>query len=147
MEREAGGRSHGKKAYHKETRMKLYIGNLSYETTEEDLKTALEPFGTVDTVTIIKDRGTGQSKGFAFAEMDSQSEGQSAIQGLNGKELNGRALNVSEARPRVERPDFKKGFGGPGGFGDDRGKRGGGPGGYGGRGGYGGGRGGGGRGR
>jgi cold-inducible RNA-binding protein len=127
--------------------MKLYIGNLSYEVTEEDLKAALDPFGTVESVSILKDRQTGQSKGFGFAEMASPSEGQAAIQGLNGKEIKGRAVTVNEARPRVERFEPKRGFGGRGGYGDSKGKRGGAHGGYGGKGGYGGGRGGGGRGR
>ena len=127
--------------------MKLYIGNLSYEVTEEDLKAALAPFGTVESVTIMKDKKTGQSKGFGFAEMASPSEAQSAIQGLNGKEVKGRALNVNEARPRLDRPDSRGGFGGRGGFGDAKGGRGPTQGGYGGKGGYGGGRGGKGRGR
>jgi len=127
--------------------MKLFIGNLSYEVTEEDLKTLLEPFGTVESVSVLKDRETGRSKGFGFAEMPSQSEAQAAISGLNGKEIKGRALTVNEARPRVDRFEPKGGFGGRGGYGDDKGKRGGSHGGYGGKGGYGGGRGGGGRGR
>jgi RNA recognition motif-containing protein len=127
--------------------MKLYIGNLSREVTEEDLKLALEPFGTVESVTIMKDKRTGQSKGFGFAELASPSEAQSAIQGLDGKEFKGRALNVNEARPRVDRPDPRGAFGGRGGYSDTRGKRGATYGGYGGKGGYGGGRGGKGRGR
>jgi cold-inducible RNA-binding protein len=127
--------------------MKLYIGNLSHEVTEEDLKAALEPFGAVESVTIIKDKGTGQSKGFGFAEMTSPSEGQSAIEGLNGKEVKGQAVTVNEARPRVDRPDPRKGFTGHGDYGDARAKRGSKHGGYGGKGGYGGGRGGKGRGR
>ena len=86
----------------KEIRMKIYVGNLSYEVTEEDLRLALEQFGQVESVTIIKDKRSGQSKGFGFVEMASKAEGQSAIDGLNGKELKGRALNVNEARPRTE---------------------------------------------
>ena len=78
--------------------MKIYVGNLSYEVTEEDLRLALEQFGQVESATIIKDKHSGQSKGFGFVEMASKAEGQSAIDGLNGKELKGRALNVSEAR-------------------------------------------------
>jgi cold-inducible RNA-binding protein len=129
--------------------MKLYLGNLSYEVSEEDLKTALGPFGTVESVTIMKDKYTGRSKGFGFAEMASPAEGQAAIQGLNGKELKGRTLNVNEARPHADRPNFREGFGGRGGYGDKGRGRGGSSrgGGYGGKGGYGGGRGGGGRGR
>jgi cold-inducible RNA-binding protein len=119
----------------KEIKMKIYVGNLSYEVTEEDLRLALEPFGQIESVAIIKDKQSGQSKGFGFVEMASKAEGQSAIEGLNGKELKGRALNVNEARPRTESR------GGRGGYGGGRGGQGGG------RGGYGGGRGGQGRGR
>jgi len=108
--------------------MKIYVGNLSYEVTEEDLKLALEQFGKVESVTIIKDKYSGQSKGFGFAEMSSKAEGQSAIDGLNGKELKGRTLNVNEARPRTENRGGGGGYGGGGG-------RGGGKGGYGGGGG------------
>ena len=116
--------------------MKIYVGNLSYEVSEEDLRLALEEFGQVESVTIIKDRDSGQSKGFGFVEMASKAEGKSAIEGLNGKELKGRELNVNEARPRTESRGSRGGYGGGG-----RGGQGGG------RGGYGGGRGGQGRGR
>ena len=115
--------------------MKIYVGNLSDEVTEEDLRLALEQFGQVESATIIKDRYSGQSKGFGFVEMASKAEGQSAIDGLNGKELKGRALNVNVARPRTESRGSRGGYGGGGG------------GQGGGRGGYGGGRGGRGRGR
>lgn len=133
--------------------MKLYLGNLSYEVTEDDLRQALEAFGQVESVTILKDRDSGRPKGFGFAEMASKAEGQAAIEGLNGKELKGRALNVNEARPRTEnsggRSGGRGGYGGGGGGG--RGGYGGGGGGRGGQGGgrdgYGGGRGGQGRGR
>ena len=108
--------------------MNIYVGNLSYEVTEEDLRLAFEPFGQVDSVNIIKDKFSGQSRGFGFIEMPSAEEAQSAINDLNSTELTGRTLNVNEARPRSE-----SGRGG--------GRRGGG----GGRGGFGGGRGGGGR--
>lgn len=84
--------------------MKIYVGNLSYEATDEDLRSAFEPFGQVDSATVIKDKYSGRSKGFGFVEMGSQSEAQAAIDGLNGKDLKGRALNVNEARPRVDRP-------------------------------------------
>jgi len=115
--------------------MKIYVGNLSYEVTEEDLRLELEQYGQVESVTIIKDKRSGQSKGFGFVEMTSKAEGQSAIDGLNGKELKGRALNVNEARPRTE----SRGSGG--GYGGGRGRQGGDKGGYGGgRGGQGGGR-------
>ena len=126
--------------------MKIYVGNLSYEVTEEDLRMALEQFGQVESVAIIKDRQSGQSKGFGFVEMPSKAEGQSAIEGLNGKELKGRALNVNEARPRTESRSSGRGYGGGrGGQGGGRGGQGGGRGGQGGgrggQGGYGGGRG------
>ena len=129
--------------------MNIYVGNLSYEATEEDLRLAFEPFGQVESATIIKDKHSGQSKGFGFVEMTSKAEGQSAIDGLNGNELKGKALKVNEARPRTE----SRGRGGR--YGGGRGGKGGGRGGYGGgrgdqgrgRGGYGGGKGGRGRGR
>jgi len=118
--------------------MKIYVGNLSYEVTEEDLRLALEEFGQVESVTIIKDKQSGQSKGFGFVEMASKAEGQSAIEGLNGKELKGRALNVNEATPRTENRGSRGGYGGGrGGQGGGRGGQGGG-----GRGGQGGSRGG-----
>jgi RNA recognition motif-containing protein len=82
--------------------MNIYVGSLSYEVTEEDLRQAFEGFGEVETVKVIKDNYTGRSKGFGFVEMPSRTEGQSAIDGLNTKELKGRTLNVSEARPRTE---------------------------------------------
>jgi RNA recognition motif-containing protein len=82
--------------------MNIYIGNLSYEVTEEDLKKAFEVFGEVDSARVIKDKYTGRSKGFGFVKMSNKVKAQSAIQGLNGKDLKGRSLNVSEARPRSE---------------------------------------------
>ena len=100
--------------------MNIYVGNLSTEVIEDDLRIAFEPFGQVESATIIKDRDSGQSKGFGFVEMSSKAEGQSAIDGLNGTELKGRILNVNEARPRTESR------GGRGGRGGDRGGRGGG---------------------
>ncbi len=119
--------------------MKLYVGNLAQGVTEEDLRLALQEFGQVESATIIKDKYSGQSKGFGFVEMGSKAEGQSAIDGLNGKELKGKALNVNEARPRPENPGVRDGgFGGTRGSGFGGGKKG--PGGT--RGGYGGGRGG-----
>ena len=103
--------------------MKIYVGNLSYEVTEEDLRLAVEPFGQVESITIIKDKDSGQSKGFGFVEMASKAEGQAAIDGLNGKELKGRALNVNEARPRTESRGSGGGYGGGrgGGYGGGRG--------------------------
>ena len=82
--------------------MNIYVGNLSYEVTEEDLQKTFEAFGQVESVRIIKDKYSGQSKGFGFVEMPAKAEAQSAIEGLNGKELKGRTLNVNEARPRSE---------------------------------------------
>ncbi len=111
--------------------MKIYVGNMSYDTTEEDLHLACKEFGKVISATIIKDKFSGQTKGFAFVEMSSKAEGQAAIDGLNGKELKGRELNVNEARPRTE--NFRGGS--TGGFGGNRSSGGN----YGGSGGYGGG--------
>jgi len=129
--------------------MNIYVGNLSNEVTEEDLKQAFETFGEVESVKIIKDKFTNRSKGFGFVEMASKDEGQSAIDGLNGKELKGKELNVNEARPRTESRGSGGGYGGGrGGQGGSRGGQGGSRGGQGGgRGGQGGGRGGRGRGR
>jgi len=109
--------------------MKIYVGNLSYEVTEEDLRQSFEPFGQIESATIIKDKYSGKSKGFGFVEMSSKAEGQSAIDGLNDKELKGRALNVSEARPRTDSRRGKGEYGGGsgrGGYGGGRGGRGGG---------------------
>jgi RNA recognition motif-containing protein len=85
-----------------ESRMNIYVGNMSYDTTEDQLRQAFKAFGEVSTVKIITDRDSGQPKGFAFVEMPEKGEATAAIGGLNGKELNGRAMNVNEAKPRVE---------------------------------------------
>ena len=82
--------------------MKIYVGNLSYDVSEENLRQAFEAFGQVSSATIVKDKYSGQSKGFGFVEMPSAEEARSAINQLNGKELKGRTLNVNEARPRTE---------------------------------------------
>ena len=82
--------------------MNIYVGSLSYDVTEEDLKQAFEAFGEVESVKIIKDMRSGRSKGFGFVEMPGKAQAQSAIDGLNGKELKGRNLNVNEAHPRSE---------------------------------------------
>lgn len=116
---------------------KLFVGNLSFNTTENELQDMFAACGAVSDVNLITDRMSGRSKGFAFVTMGTPEEAQNAISTLNGKDVNGRAINVSEARPREERPDRGGGFGGGGGGG-----RGGGRGGYD-RGGGGGGRGGG----
>jgi len=83
--------------------MNLYVGNLSFETTEEELQEAFAAFGQVRSVNIIKDKFSGEPRGFGFVEMGSNAEGLAAIAGLAGKELRGRALNVNEARPREDR--------------------------------------------
>ncbi|NQT27901.1 RNA-binding protein [candidate division KSB1 bacterium] len=82
--------------------MNIYVGNLASEVTEDDIRLAFEAFGKVDTASVIKDKFSGQSKGFGFVEMASKEEGQSAIEGLNGTELKGKTLSVNEARPRTE---------------------------------------------
>ncbi|MEW6413127.1 MAG: RNA-binding protein [Candidatus Zixiibacteriota bacterium] len=82
--------------------MNIYIGNLSFDTTEEQLRQAFQGFGEVSTVNIIKDKYSGEPRGFAFVEMNGKSEAIAAIAGLNGQELNGRALNVNEAKPRTD---------------------------------------------
>ncbi|MDC4204764.1 MAG: RNA-binding protein [Candidatus Manganitrophus sp.] len=102
--------------------MKIFVGNLSRDVNDADLQKAFEAFGKVDSATVIKDKFSGESRGFGFVEMSSGPEAQAAISGMNGKELKGRAVNVNEARPREER--------GGGGGGRDRGGR---PGGGGGR--------------
>ncbi|TMB54235.1 MAG: RNA-binding protein [Deltaproteobacteria bacterium] len=102
---------------------KIFVGNLSFDTTSADLESLFAQAGTITSATVITDRDTGRSRGFGFVEMSSASEAQKAIQELNGKELQGRTLNVSEARERS---------GGGGGGGGDR-PRGGGGGGFGGR--------------
>ncbi len=89
--------------------MNIYVGNMSYEVTEEDLRQAFEGFGKVESVNIIKDRYSGEPRGFGFVEMPDKAEGQSAINDLNGKDLKGRTLNVNEARPRS---DDRRGGGG-----------------------------------
>ena len=81
----------------------IFVGNLSYQTSQEDLEAAFAAYGTVERVSIVRDRDTGQPRGFAFVEMTNAQEASKAIAGLNGKEMNGRALNVNEARPREER--------------------------------------------
>ena len=83
--------------------MNIYVGNLSTEVTEEDLRQVFDPFGHVDSATIIKDIFSDQSKGFGFVEISSKAEAQSAIVGLNGKDLKGNTLTVNEARPRADK--------------------------------------------
>ena len=94
--------------------MKIYVGNLSFDTSESDLRTAFEAHGTVDSVAIISDKYTGRSKGFGFIEMNNDEEAKTAMTDLHEKELDGRKLNVNEARPRE---DNRGGGGGGGGGG------------------------------
>ena len=84
--------------------MKIYVGNLSYSSGDEDIRTLFTQFGSVESADVIVDRSTGRSKGFGFVEMGDAAEAKAAIEGLNGKDIDGRALNVNEARAREERP-------------------------------------------
>lgn len=120
---------------------KLYVGNLAYAIRDDDLQQAFSQFGTVTSAKVMMDRETGRSKGFGFVEMASDAEAQSAINGMNGQPLSGRALVVNVARPREERPGGFRGAYGGGRSGGGFGGGGGGGGGYGGGGGgsYGGG--------
>ena len=97
--------------------MKIYVGNLSYDVAESDLEQAFGEFGQVTSVNILKDRQTGESKGFGFVEMAEVSEGQTAIKEMNGKELMGRELKVDQAKEKPARPGGRGGFGGRGGGG------------------------------
>jgi RNA recognition motif-containing protein len=118
--------------------MKLYVGNLSFQTSSSDLQDLFSQAGTVESASVVEDRDTGRSRGFGFVEMSSKEEGEAAIQQFNGKEVNGRSLTVNEAKPREDRGGRGGGGGGRGGgFGGGGGNRSGGGGG-GGRGGYGG---------
>src|SRR6476620_2032161 len=99
---------------------KLYVGNLSYDTTSSDLNTLFAPHGTVSSAEVIQDRETGRSKGFGFVQMGSDSEAQAAITALSGHEHDGRALTVNEAKPREDRPRSGGGGGGGGGYGGSR---------------------------
>ena len=115
--------------------MKLYVGNLAFKTSSDDLQQLFSQAGTVESASVVEDRDTGRSRGFGFVEMASKEEGEAAIAQFNGKELDGRNLTVNEARPREDRGGRGGGGGGRGGFGGGGGRGGGG----GGRGGYGGG--------
>ncbi len=115
---------------------KLYVGNLSYNTTSSDLEQLCGQHGTVQSAEVIQDRETGRSKGFGFVQMGSDEDAQAAITALNGQEVDGRALTVNEAKPREERPRGGGGGGGGGyGGGGGGGRSSGGGGGYGGGGG------------
>jgi len=115
---------------------KLYVGNLAFQTTSEELQELFAQAGTVQSASVVEDRDTGRSRGFGFVEMSSNEEAAAAIDQFNGKEVNGRALKVNEAKPRENRAG---GGGGRGGFGGNRGGGGGFGGNRGGGGGYGGG--------
>ena len=104
--------------------MNIFVGNLSRETAEADLRQQFEAFGQVTKVAIITDKFTGEPRGFAFVEMPDKNAATAAISGLNGQDLNGRKLNINEARPKTDRPD--RGGGGGGRGGDRGGYRGGG---------------------
>jgi len=100
---------------------KLYVGNLSYETSDSTLQQIFAPYGSVQSAQVIMDRDTGRSKGFGFVEMSNAQEGRAAIDALNGKESGGRSLTVNEARPREDRSGGRSG-GGRGGYGGGRGR-------------------------
>ena len=100
--------------------MNIYVGSLSFDVNDEELRAAFEAFGQVASATVIKDKYSGESRGFGFVEMPSKGEAQAAIDGLNGKDLKGRTLNVGEARPRS---DSRRGGGRRGGGSRDRGRR------------------------
>lgn len=93
---------------------KLFVGNVPYQITEDELKQAFSEAGTVESVAIITDKMTGRPRGFVFVEMSTDEEAQKAIEIMNGKEVGGRALNVNEAKPREERPQNGGGFAGGG---------------------------------
>jgi cold-inducible RNA-binding protein len=106
------------------TRMKsLFVGNMNFQTTESDLRALFEPFGEITRVQVMTDRDTGRSRGFGFVEMADDEAAAQAIAALNGKELDGRALNVNEARPRPERGSGGGGYGGGRGGGGGRQQR------------------------
>ena len=101
--------------------MKLYVGNLSFQTSSDDLNQLFAQAGTVESAAVVEDRETGRSRGFGFVEMSSKEEAAAAIEQFNGKEVNGRNLNVNEAKPREDRGN--RGGGGRGGYGGNGGGR------------------------
>lgn len=101
----------------------LFVGNLSFQTTQEDLMAAFSQYGAVERVNIVTDRQTGQARGFAFVEMTDRREAETAISRLNGAELNGRAMSVNEARPKPQGGGGRGNFGGGGGGNRSRGAR------------------------
>jgi cold-inducible RNA-binding protein len=100
--------------------MKLYVGNLAFQTTSEDLQQLFAQAGTVESASVIEDRETGRSRGFGFVEMSTTEEGNAVIQQFNGHEVGGRALNVNEAKPREDRGGNRGGSGGRNGGGSSR---------------------------
>jgi RNA recognition motif-containing protein len=104
----------------------IFVGNLSFSTTEQDIRSLFETYGSVDSVNVVTDRDSGQAKGFGFVEMTNDGEGDKAIAGLSGQELGGRALTVNEARPKSEGAAGGRGRGYSGGGGGGRGNSGGG---------------------
>lgn len=116
----------------------IYVGNLSFDASEDQVRSLFEAYGAVDKVSIVTDRDTGQPRGFAFVEMLDDDAATKAMEALNGTSLGGRNLNINEARPKTDRPrggagggGGRGGYGGGGGGGRDRGRSGGGGGGYG----------------
>ena len=103
--------------------MNIYVGNLSFDATDDDLREAFESFGTVDTANVIRDHYSGRSRGFGFVEMPESAEAEAAIAGLDGQEVAGRSVKVNEARPRPPRGDRRGGGGGGGGGGRRRRRR------------------------
>jgi cold-inducible RNA-binding protein len=103
----------------------IFVGNLSFNTTEQDIRSLFEAHGSVDRVNVVTDRDTGQAKGFGFVEMTNDGEGDKAIAALNGQELGGRALTINEARPKAEGAGGGRGRGYSGGGGGGRGNSGG----------------------
>jgi RNA recognition motif-containing protein len=97
--------------FRKKTKLKnIFVGNLSFGTTEQSIRSIFESYGSVDRVNIVTDRDTGQARGFAFVEMNVDSEGNAAIDGLNGRDLDGRTLNINEARAKSERGSAGGGY-------------------------------------
>src|SRR5262249_44496 len=105
----------------KESMKNIYVGNLDFNVSEDELRQAFAAYGQVDNVTILKDRDTGQPRGFGFVEMANDEEAEKAINGINGTQLGSRVLNVNEARPKVNKGGAGFGGGGRGGFGGGRG--------------------------
>ncbi|HET9181846.1 MAG TPA: RNA-binding protein [Candidatus Angelobacter sp.] len=97
--------------------MKLFVGNFSFSTTEDDLRALFEPYGNIDSVAVVTDRTTGRSRGFGFVEMPDRGQAEKAIEALNGKQVGGRTLNINEARPKADNGGFR------GGRGEGRGSR------------------------